>query len=389
MSIWGAMGIVLAAVWLILGGRCWLGLGRLRSVVGTSRECGMPDSPPLVSIIVPARNEALHLEQALTTLVAQDYSTVEIIVVNDRSVDGTGRILEWLAEQHRNRVTVVTIAELPPGWLGKTHAQYQGYKASRGEWLLFTDADVSFAPSCLSSTLAHVGHHHLDYLTLFPALHCPAWGDYAFMSTFMLFFDIQFRPWEVRDPESRAFIGVGAFMLIRRDAYERIGTHKALALEVADDMEMGKLVRLAGLSQEAAWGSDVIQVPWYGGLWASARGLSKNLFAAFGFSFPRLLWYLFLLGIFSLLPYAGLWWAPSPLRWLFLIPPLVALLLCVRAAHGSHIPPLYALLFPLGAATLMAAMAWSAAMVLISRKLTWRGTDYSLDLLREGARRIV
>src|SRR4029077_19257955 len=125
---------------------------------------------PRVSIIVPARNEEQGVRAAVESLLRQDYPALELVVVNDRSADRTGAILSALAEEHPGRLRVVTVSELPGGWLGKNHALWLGACQSSGAWLLFPDADVIFDPTCLRRAVAHAEAQRLDHLTMSPKL---------------------------------------------------------------------------------------------------------------------------------------------------------------------------------------------------------------------------
>ena len=117
--------------------------------------------------MIPARNEERNLEQALQSVLALDYPDLEIIVVNDRSTDDTGAILEKMAERD-TRLAVVTIDDLPTGWIGKPHALHVGAQQARGEFILFTDADIVFDPLAFQKAMAHVLAHQFDHVTLIP-----------------------------------------------------------------------------------------------------------------------------------------------------------------------------------------------------------------------------
>src|SRR5690242_4709401 len=151
MTAWWIMGIVLAAVWVSRFVDATLGMKRMDDLndAGWDRT---PTTFPRVSLIVPALNEEEHVEQALTALTKLEYPNYEIIAINDRSTDRTGELMERVAGASGGRVHVVHIAELPAGWLGKTHAMWTGAQQATGEWLLFTDADIHFRPDTLRRT---------------------------------------------------------------------------------------------------------------------------------------------------------------------------------------------------------------------------------------------
>ncbi|MEZ5458550.1 MAG: glycosyltransferase family A protein [Steroidobacteraceae bacterium] len=183
---------------------------------------------PRVSIIVPARNEVRGIGPAVASMLALQYPDFEVIVIDDRSTDGTGEALDAIADP-AGRLRRLRVSDLPPGWLGKNHANALGAAAATGEWLLFTDADIHFAPSTLSRAMHCALSEGWMHLTAAPRARLPG----RILSQFALYFGLLFslfaRPWAARDPRSRAHVGIGAFNLVRHLAYDRIGGHAATA----------------------------------------------------------------------------------------------------------------------------------------------------------------
>ncbi|MDP9372738.1 MAG: glycosyltransferase, partial [Chloroflexota bacterium] len=202
---------------------------------------------PRLSIIVPARNEERSLESAVDSLLRQDYPALELVLVDDRSTDRTGQIIARLAAAHPDWIQAITVDRLPPGWLGKNHALWLGALRASGDWLLFADADIVFAPNCCRLALTYAAAAGIDHLTLFPRFTAPGYWLDAFVSFFVYTFVTYQRPYLVQDPRSGVGIGVGAFNLIRRAAYVTIGTHAAIALRPDDDTRLGRRVKLLGL----------------------------------------------------------------------------------------------------------------------------------------------
>ncbi len=268
--------------------------GAVQLALGARRVPKLADLPPLVdgvtavpsvSIIVPARNEARGIAAAVGSMLAQDYPDLEVIVIDDRSTDGTRAAVAALPDP-AGRLRVLEVAELPSGWLGKNHANALGAAAARGDWLLFTDADVRFEPLTLRRALGGAMAHDWDHLTAAPHARLPG----AVLSQFALYFGLLFslyaRPWAAQDPRSRTHVGIGAFNLVRRGVYETIGGHAALRLRPDDDLKLGMLIKRAGFRQMFANGRGAIEVEWYSS-WAELReGLMKNLFAGSGYSVP-------------------------------------------------------------------------------------------------------
>jgi cellulose synthase/poly-beta-1,6-N-acetylglucosamine synthase-like glycosyltransferase len=204
---------------------------------------------PAVTVIIPVRNEEREVEQALRSVCQLEYANMNIVVINDRSTDGTAAILERMAQEHP-QLHLITVGILPEGWLGKNHALYQGYRASlAAEWLLFTDADVQFEPLALRRAMQYVLQHQPDHVTVLPEVTTQSRLFRSVMSTFAFMLNIKLRPWAASDPSSGAAMGVGAFNLVRRAAYEQAGTHSAISLRPDDDLKLGAQIKKAGFKQ--------------------------------------------------------------------------------------------------------------------------------------------
>jgi len=265
---WIAGGI-LAVAWFSRIVDAALGMPRVADIARPEwdRRHAAPNGEPRVSIIVPARNEAEHIRETLVQLLALDYSNYEIIAVNDRSTDRTGEIMDEVAENvllhdrgvmlhaeadrsvRHTRLQVIHIAELPSGWLGKTHAMWAAGLQATGEWLLFTDADVLFKPDALRRAMAYAESERADHVVLFPRMIMKRPGERMMIAFFQALFVFGHRPWKVADPKSQDHMGVGAFNLVRRSVYDAVGTYRALRMEVIDDMKLGKVIKNAGFVQ--------------------------------------------------------------------------------------------------------------------------------------------
>ena len=228
-----------------------------------------------MSVVVPARNEATTVEAAACALLALDYPALELVAVDDRSTDDTGRILDGLAASDA-RLRTLHIASLPAGWLGKNHAMAEGAARATGDWLLFTDADVHFAPDALKRALGFALRHRLGHLVAFPHLVAPGFMERAFVSAFAVYASLGFRVWELPPAGTRGFAGVGAFNLVRRGDYERVGGHSRLALEVIDDVKLGLVPRRSGVPQGACDSGGLVKVRWQDGFFASLGGLLRT-----------------------------------------------------------------------------------------------------------------
>ncbi len=370
---------------VILNGGLLVRLAAFRRNFPTLREWDGPmlASWPKVSVIVPCRNEAKGVEKAMSSLLAQDYPNLEIVAVNDRSEDDTGARLEALAAQDA-RLTVLHIENLPAGWLGKNNAMHQGARRASGAWLLFTDGDVVFEPIALKRSVAFAAAHGLGHFVALPQFLAHGFLERAFVSTFAIALSIKLNPSRLCVAKTWAYVGVGAFGLVRHEAYEKIGGHERLSFEVADDLKLGLLLRRGGIPQGCLTADGMVSVRWQSGLVASLRGLEKNAFA--GCEWNTALAAIATGGVVgaALLPYLPVFmtvpaWT-HPLA--FIAAALPILLVAASARRLSGGSGLEGLMAPLAAVTLGAVIAWSTLLALVRRGIVWRGTFYPLAELR-------
>ena len=383
------METILNAV-LIFGGALWLvggvalGLGWLKFEGLEAATAGAPTGlVPVVSVIIPARDEAESIGRTLEQLIRSTYPKLEVIVVNDRSGDRTGSIARSVAATS-DRIHVVDVDLLAPEWLGKPHALQRGYHQSHGEWLCFMDADIYLEPTCLEKSVRLAEARSLAHLSVFPSMVVDGWLDTAFVMTFAFYFGAYIQPWKAKREDSSKFCGVGAFNLIRRDAYEAIGTHERLRMEIADDIKLGKLIKVAGLRQDAVDGDGLLRVRWQaGGIGSYVRGLEKNSFAGLDFSVPKVLAATVGILTMSILPFAGVLVADG-----YAQVAAAASLLVIAVGHAvvarhMGVSAIHFLLHPF-AAGVMAWSIWrSTALALWRGSVRWRGRDYPLALLRK------
>ena len=354
---------------------------------------------PRVSIIVPARNEEDDIEQSLARLLELDYDNYEVIAVNDRSTDRTGEIMERVAADfrllsphfsQRTRemghpiLRVIHHQELPTGWLGKTHAMWTATNAANGDWLLFTDADVLFKADSVRRAMAYAEAERADHVVLFPQMIMKRPGEYMMIAFFQTMFVFGHRPWKVADPKSRDHMGVGAFNLIRRSAYEAVGTYEALRMEVLDDMKLGKVVKNGGFVQRNVFGGDLISIRWANGALGVVNNLTKNFFAVLSFQWPRTLISAFGLAFLNLMPFLGVWLAHGWERLPYAVALVSMFLIYWGMSLRSGVPAYYFLLHPVSTALFIYTLMRSMFHTLWNDGIVWRGTKYPLEELRKG-----
>lgn len=362
---------MIAAVDLIRGRRS---LPRLRDAPAAG-------GPP-VSVVIAARDEARHIAPAVGSILSQRYPDLEIVVVDDRSSDGTGPVLDRLAARH-DRLRVLHLAELPPDWLGKNHALQRGAELASGELLLFTDADVVMAPEAVARAVAILEREGLDHLAVAPRIRAGTPPATLAVAVFLVAFSALFRPWKARDPRSPWSIGIGAFNLVRAAAYRAIGGHQCIALRPDDDVRLGRALKAAGYRQAAASGRGLLEVEWYPALDAMTRGLRKNAFAAVDYRIALMAAGTLLPVVFSFWPVAALFVTSGPTRWLNAAILGVGVITTADTARGHGLPLWTALLHPLGSLALL-WIVWAAALRAVTTgTVEWRGTAYPLEDLRQ------
>jgi len=343
-----------------------------------------PTLLPLISVIIPARNEEASIEATLRALLAIDSVAIHIFAVDDRSTDSTGAIMDRVAAESPSRLTVLHITELPPGWLGKPHAMALAARQATTPWLLFTDADVLFAPGTLLRSLNLAQAENADHLVLFPTMILKGFGERMMLAVFHLLGTVFAPPWRVPDPHSRASLGIGAFNLVRAEAYRAIGGFESLRMEVVEDIRIGVEIKRAGYRQRVAVGPDLIRVRWAEGARHFILNVTKNFFALFRFRTRPALIACATLTLFCLAPFIGLA-GPLPFRIAGAFFFLMLFLLYRCLGRFSHISPAFFLTFPIAAALLIYALLRSVVVTLRNGGIRWRDTFYPLSKLRETA----
>jgi len=340
---------------------------------------------PTLSVVIAARNEEQGIGTAVESLLAQEYPALEIVMIDDRSTDATGEILDRLAADPR--LKVVHNIELPDGWLGKVHALEQGMALASGEWILFSDADVHFEIDTFKRAVGHALSSNYDHLALLPRMDTHGFWHEVVMAAIRLLFVLSAKLHEIERPEKTAAVGIGAFNLFRRELYDRTEGMAWLKMEVVDDVGLGFMLKQAGGRNGYAYAGDAVHLIWYHTLGAMFRGLEKNLFGVGAhYSYLRMVWQVLLLAAFAIAPIVAL---QQPEPWIKLLGVggySIMLLNSVVAKQrfGSAILP--GLFVPVGKLIAVAMMLHAAWHCGRRGGVQWRDTFYSLDTLRRGQR---
>ena len=342
----------------------------------------------LVSIIVPARTEESNLPTLLDSLLGTGYDAVEILVVNDRSTDGTAAVARGYAERD-SRVRLVEGAELPAGWFGKPWACVQGYREARGDLLLFTDADTRHAPELLGRAVGALESQAKDLVTVIGRMICGSFWERVIMPIIGALLAIRFHPTVVnRARRAREAIANGQFILVTRASYEAVGTHEAVRHEVAEDLALAQLYFRAGRPQLFAFGLRLLGTRMYTSLAGLVEGWSKNVYVGGRRTYPdepvlrALIPVMFVCGaLFWLLPPAALVLALAGATPALLEPAVwatgLSALFWVLFNAGFGINPLYGFSYPLG--VVMTGWIFARSTRRGERRIEWRGRTYTAD----------
>lgn len=379
----------LAVAALGLGYACLSAWGTWK-VVQTIPVLAADTSPPparwpRVSLIVPARDEVKTLGAAVRSRLAEGYPALEVVLVDDRSTDGTGPLVDILAREDP-RIRALHVQALPGGWLGKVHALQQGLGLATGEWILFSDADVHLAPGALQRAVAFAALHGLDHLSILPELLPLNWLVDSAMASFSRTGLVMGRVWLVSDPGSTVGGSVGAFGLVRRTALDRSPGLEHIRLEVADDLALGQMLKASGARSGLANGRGLVLLQYHRSLTEMARSAEKGA-ALFDYRLgPAVGWMLSLTAL-ELGPFLVAVFAPTALA-RALGATAAALLLGSTAwmcrFAGQRIFP--ALLSPLGVLLNAALLLRAAWLARVRGGLMWRSTLYRPEELRPGRR---
>jgi glycosyltransferase involved in cell wall biosynthesis len=384
----------IAAVGIALVGLAFWSTTLAVGIVGARRLRDLariaPPAPPLwprVSVVVPACNEIDTLSEAVRTHLHTSYPNLELILVDDRSTDGTGELIDALAKQDR-RVRPLHVRRLPDGWLGKVHALHVGSSHANGQWLLFTDADVHIAAGTLEKAVALCEVEDRDLLTVIPRfLPVGPFVDAATTAMARAVFGGG-QVWRAEDPAARQVAGFGAFILVRRTAFERSAGFEALRMEIADDLGIGLVVKEAGGRLAVVTALDHVSLRFYGSLSQMRSSIEKGSYGIIGrYRIGRLLVACAASLLMELGPFVA--FVPVGVPWLPMLGAAgvtLALSTSAAAAWWMGRPLLSGLLFPVGVFLNVFFSLRSGVVGWRNGGIRWRGTFYPADQLRRGQR---
>ncbi|WP_260983578.1 glycosyltransferase family 2 protein [Cytobacillus oceanisediminis] len=370
-------------IWILATIDALIGFRKLDSL----EKAGGADQEPLLSVIVAARNEEEHITQSVLTQLAQTYKNTEWILVNDRSEDGTGNVMENLKGSD-SRIQVIHIESLPEGWLGKNHALYKGFQLASGRLILFTDADVMYHPEAFSRAVGYFEEHSLDHLTAAPNLSAKPFWLKAFVAFFLFGFSYYKRPWLGNNPRSKTGVGIGAFNMITRSAYEKVGTHEYIKMRPDDDLQLGMMVKRQGLKQRIVTAMTLIEVEWYQTLGEALGGLEKNTFAGLHYRISMVLFSVFGVFVSQVLPFFTVFSGNQSVAILSAVNlAFLAVLYVMVTKKMTQFSPWLFLVLPFTALLFIFSILRASYLTMKRGGIIWRGTKYTLAELRKNTLR--
>jgi len=388
-----ALSVVLFAlscmVLLVWSSRHFLiALERRKALVLTEQCPGPPEPAPRISVVVAAKDEQDNIEGCVRTMLDQDYPDFEVVVCNDRSEDLTGQIVQAISDENP-LLRLVNIEHLPEGWCGKNNAMQTGIASTDGEWICMVDADCrQTSRRTLSTAMQYASDNNADLLSVLPNLEMKGFWENAIQPVCSGVMMIWFYPDKVNSADKPNAYANGAFMLIKRSAYEAIGTHESVKDQVNEDMHMAARIKQAGLRLQVIRNQGLYLVRMYTSLRQIVRGWSRIFYGTFG-TVKRLTVSLLVLALMGVVPYVAAAVGFVALAW-----PLASSwhLACGTAGtlaiamQISVIYRFYALIgarkwlawtYVIGCAAAMLSVAIALTKLRKGAVLTWRGTSYS------------
>lgn len=353
------------------------------------RKSSSAIAPPLpsITIIIPAKDEQERIRGCLASALAQDYPNFEVLAVDDRSSDETGRVMDEMA-QSNPRLKILHIEELPAGWTGKNNALFRAASQAGGEWLLFIDSDVVLQPTALATTLRAALGRRYDMLSLILKQETRGFWESALVPMASTVFGCAYLMGLSNSESNRYFFGNGQFMLFNRKAYDRIGGHEAVKSQFNEDMVLARIMKQAGMRPRMAWGTDLGSVRMYDSLSKIMSGWSRIFFGSSSGSPWRslVLILIMLVGCYSVLAAAAWgvyrfhhpigirngipWIAAAAIHWILMTVQIGIIYrwMGTRAVNAAafFVTGLFLLI-------ILARAVWMC----ITGRVRWRGTSYS------------
>jgi glycosyltransferase involved in cell wall biosynthesis len=379
--------------WGLFGFAIFKGRGRMKILVRPAPP--IPQPSPTVSILIPAKDEARQIEKCVVSVLQQDYPNFDLIVINDRSTDNTGAILDAMAAKDtRLKVVHIRDGELPAGWGGKSYALHRGLEQAQADWLLFVDADVTLEPDVLSATIAWATKREFDLISILPTFISGTFAEGVLQPLAGAATSAMFVIALTNTPEwpNSAFAN-GQYLCVKRSAYEAVGGHAAIRGTLSEDVAIARKLKRAGFRPRLGWGDTWATVRMYDGFGAIFRGWSRNFYVGSLGKPWRILGFIafMLLCCYSVLPafawgvyremnpvhaLGGWGWIGSAIAHFVIMNAVTAYMYVL-----AHEKAWYALLMLPFGLPVMLAICIKSLWICMTGKVTWRGTQYASNQL--------
>ncbi len=345
---------------------------------------------PMVSIIVPMRNEERNARQCIEGLMSQNYRDFEVIVVDDRSTDNTLAILKEFTSKHSN-LKLIEGTPTPEGWIGKCYALWQGVREAGGSWLLFVDADTISENHMLPSAIKYVEDNGIDMLSLSPFQILETFWERVVQPVIFSSLYYAFPQKKINDPKSKLAAAIGQFILIRRSVYDDTGGHSSIKNKIVEDFALAQLVKGSGYRLCVMRGINLIRTRMYTNFDELWEGWTKNLFFGLQKRWRNLIFLVSVLLCWGIIPLVMFIWSLCDIVWgqsVSIVQLSIAfestflLALIVYTSWQTNklfsIPPYYSLTVPLGAAVYIGMVLSSAYKVVSGEGVSWKERVYKL-----------
>ena len=349
---------------------------RLECVTPSLKYC------PKISIIITAKDEEAAILKTLNHISQLDYPNLEIICVNDRSEDATGKLIDAFSKKDP-RIKPIHITQLPEGWMGKNHAAHCASKQASGDWLLFIDADVQLKEDMLKRLMTYIQKKEIDHITILFHYLCNGFIYNIFHIAHKSFgFVIGLKPWMARVRASKRSINIGHFCLVNKAVYEQCGGHQAVAMQCLEDVRFGELVKKHGFKQEAINCQYHAEIEWYATWQEMFRGIRKNSFAFFHYQLTPVILGSIGWVLLFILPFFAVFFTHGYAQLAFGASIFFLYAIAFDACRFFKMPLRYLPFLPIGLIMHLWPMYASVFYFYKNKGIYWRGTFYSADKLR-------
>jgi chlorobactene glucosyltransferase len=346
---------------------------------------------PFVSILVPARNEEAKIGRCLESLISQNYPNLEIVVIDDRSEDKTGEIIEAYAKKD-SRIRFVKGNDAPAGWIGKCNALAHAVGYASGDWFIFTDADTYHRPNSVRDSVSYALTNKADLVSFVPMQELGSFWERLIMPVLLSSFLLGDPFHSVNDPKAARAYAYGQYIICRRSSYLALGGHQSVRDEIVEDHAIARVFKEKGYKIAVADGKALYQVRMYTDRESLWQGWTKNLYSLIDSRIGNLLLILILINCTVVFPYlqvmtvARLFLSGEPLTSLANLLVLIlaefailALWFSKTSDHMSGISWKNFFLLPLGGLAVTVLYFHAAYLVLSGSQVNWKGRKYRVN----------